>query len=117
MITAKAFLASHPPASASTAPDPLAEMAQRIAADPDLREVLLGLPAHRAEQIPFAREQARHCGLPVKLWRRCQHQLAELGLSEHCRTVNLDTGAPQGSSYRRTRQGDAVAALIEQAAA
>jgi hypothetical protein len=80
---------------------------------PDLREVLLGLPASNAEVVPYARDQARNCGLPVEAWRRALTRLTEYGLAHHVRLRDLDTGAPRGSSYTRTSAGDKLAAELE----
>lgn len=86
------------------------------ALSPDQREVLLAMPGQDrwadGDPLPYARAQARDCGLPVERWRSCARDLVAAGLATYGPLFS-DDGAAAGSSYWRTIKGDQLAAQIE----
>lgn len=99
------------------APDHLPDLRKMVTADPDLREVLLAMPGGADDLRPYAREQARLCGLTMNRWHRAAQWLVEHRLAQRGPVFNPDTGAPHGSSWWRTPAGDELAALLEPARA
>ena len=88
-----------------------------IAADPDLREVLQAMPTISDGNCPYARDQARNCGLPLEQWRQRTARLIALGLAAYGPVFREDDGMPFGSSYWLTKRGAALRDALEPEAA
>ena len=88
-----------------------------VAADPDLGEVLRGMLTYGDDCIPYARDLAGNCGMPVELWRQRVARLIAIGVATYGPLRGSGCGQPMGSSYWLTQRGTALREVLELEAA